>query len=207
MTNDLSEKKRLSLVALYQQMPMQELERRIAAGQLAAPAQAIAQEVLNERLEQGDKPPEPGSPSPGGAPQGSVWGTAMLLVLGAGLSWLVLPGHMASLVTLVAVCWVVPALGKAFPLAGLAMGIVFAILPVGLSLWAWSAGALVMRGGDYKPLGALLTWGVLVVAFMLFWSLASMLIVGSRHKGPWGDLYNKLKTSRDQQMEAITRRR
>ena len=54
MTNDLSEKKRLSLVALYQQMPMQELERRIAAGQLAAPAQAIAQDVLNERLEDGD---------------------------------------------------------------------------------------------------------------------------------------------------------
>lgn len=49
----------------------------------------------------------------------------MLLVLGAGLSWLVLPGHMASLVRLVAVCWVVPALGKAFPLAGLAMGICF----------------------------------------------------------------------------------
>ncbi|MDP4078235.1 hypothetical protein [Acidovorax sp. A1169] len=47
MTNDLSEKKRLSLVALYQQMPMEELERRIAAGLLAAPAQAIAQDVLN----------------------------------------------------------------------------------------------------------------------------------------------------------------
>ena len=91
MMNDLSEKKRLSLVALYQQMPLEELERRISAGQLAAPAQAIAQEVLNDRLEHGDQPPEPGSPLPGGAPQGSVWGTAMLLVLGAGVSWLVLP--------------------------------------------------------------------------------------------------------------------
>lgn len=56
-----------------------------------------------------------------------------MLALGAGVSWLVLPRHLAALVTLVAVGWVVPALGKAFPRTALAMGIVLALLPVGLS--------------------------------------------------------------------------
>lgn len=206
MTNILSDKKRHSLAALYQQMPMEALERRIAGGQLAAPAQAIAQEVLNSRLEHGDAAPEPASAAQG-APRGSVWGTAMLLAMGAAFSWLVLPGHLAALVTLVAVCWVVPALGKAFPRIGLALGIFCALVPVGLSLWAWRTEALVMRGGDYKPLGALLAWLALIIAFALFWSLASLLIFGSRHKGSWGDLHDELETMRDEQTEAITRRR
>lgn len=78
----------------------------------------------------------------------------MLLALGAGVSGLVLPGHLAALVTLVAVGWVVPALGKAFPRAALAMGIVLALLPVGLSpvsgcgLGLAIVAALVKRHGE-----------------------------------------------------------
>ena len=58
MTNVLSEKKRASLAALYHDMPIEELERRIAEGQLAAPTMAIAREVLHNRLEHGDSMPE-----------------------------------------------------------------------------------------------------------------------------------------------------
>ena len=207
MTNVLSEKKRVSLAALYHRMPIEELEDRIAKGMLAAPTMAIAQEVLNSRLDRGDAAPEPTSSSNSGGGQGSVVGTAMLKILAAGLSWLVLPGHMAALVTMVAVCWVVAGLGKALPRLGLTIGIVFAIVPVGLLLWAWQTGALAMRGGDHKPLGALLTWLVLVVAFGLFWSLASLLIFGSRHKGSWGDLHGQLDNVSDDRPETVPRRR
>lgn len=207
MTNVLSEKKRASLAALYHDMPIEELERRIAEGQLAAPTMAIAREVLHNRLEHGDSMPESASATQRGGNQGSVVGTAMVQVLVACLSWVVLPGHLAALVTMVAVCWVVVGLGKALPRVGLAVGVVFALAPLGLLLWAWRTGALVMRGGDYKPLEALLTWAGLVIAFGLFWSLASLLIFGSRHKGSWGDLHDKLEKMSDEQREAITRRR
>ncbi|WP_133066306.1 hypothetical protein [Acidovorax kalamii] len=207
MTNVLSEKKRLSLAALYHRMPIEELEDRIAKGMLAAPTMAIAQEVLNSRLEHVDPAPEPTSSSNRGGDQGSVVGTAMLKILAAGLSWLVLPEHMAALVTMVAVCWVVAGLGKALPRLGLTIGIVFAIVPVGLLLWAWQTGALVMRGGDYKPLGAMLTWLVLVVAFGLFWSLASLLIFGSRHKGSWRHLHGELDNVSDEQADTVRGRR
>lgn len=205
MTDILSDKKRRSLAALYSRMSLDELERRIAEGRLAAPMQAVAQEVFDHRVEHGDI--APGSASHHDGEQGSILGTGMLLVAGAGLSWVVLPAHLAALVAMVAVCWAVPALGKGFPRLGLALGIMFALLPVGLSFWAWRSGALVMKGGDYKPLEAMLAWLVLGVVFLLFWSLASLLIFGSRHNGSWGDLHDHLKTVRDAQREAFTRRR
>ncbi|WP_428001331.1 hypothetical protein [Acidovorax sp.] len=61
-----------------------------------------------------------------------------------------------------------------------------------------------MLRGDYKPLGALLAWGALVVAFGLCWSLASLLIFGSRHKGSWGDLHTELEAMRKERADAIT---
>lgn len=207
MTNVLSEKKRASLAALYHGMSLAELERRIGEGQLAAPTRAIAQEVMRTRLEQGDRMHESASAKQRGGNQGSVVGTALLKILAACLSWVVLPGHMAGLVTMVAACWVVAGLGKALPRVGLVVGVVLALVPMGLLLWAWRTGALVMRGGDYKPLEAILTWVVLVIAFGLFWSLASMLIFGSRHKGSWVDLHDDLEKFSDEQTDAITRRR
>ena len=78
MTNVLSEKKRASLAALYHDMPIEELERRIAEGQLAAPTMAIAREVLHNRLEHGDSMPESASATQRGGNQGSVVGLSLI---------------------------------------------------------------------------------------------------------------------------------
>lgn len=157
MSIDFSEKKKRSLAALYHAMPTAELTRRVADGALAAPAQEAAQAELQRRQELADQAPEPlqvsatqnatpadpftpepqqlepASPPPDDASgRKQVWFSAALIVLGTLLGVLFLPFHLWLLVALIALCWVVPVLGKTFPRAGIVLGTVFAVTPLAL---------------------------------------------------------------------------
>lgn len=200
MTND---KKTRALAALYRAMPTAELSRRIRGGELAVPAQLAAEAELQRRSSPGtqDSAPPPVPDDDGG--RAGLFRAAAGVVASGVLAWFVVSPELAVFVPLLVLPWVLVPAAKAFPRAGLVVGALLALLPLGLLAWAWRTGALVMKGGDYKPLGALLTWAVLIVAFLVCWSLASMLIFGARHRGSWRGLHRKLQKMRERQVDAI----
>ena len=233
MSMDFSEKKKRSLAALYQAMPTAELARRVADGGLAAPAQEAAQAELQRRLEPADPTPEsmaaaarsappedpfataqgpeleqPPAPCNPLTPRGArgrqqVWSKAAVITLGTLLGLLFLPFHLWLLVALMALSWVVAVLGKTFPRAGMALGTVLALAPFALGGLAWSQGALTIQYGDFKPLGALVTWVALIFVSLLLWALAGSLLFGARHRGSWRSLERELDQMREEQIENL----
>ena len=204
-----------ALAAPAQEAAQAELQRRLgpadptpetlaAAARTAPPTDPFATAQGPEPQQQ----PEPASLSPlphDARGRQQVWSKAALIILGTLLGLLFLPFHLWLLVALIALCWVIPVLGKTFPRAGMVLGIVFAVTPLALGGWAWSQGALTMRGGDFKPLGALLTWFALIFVSLLLWTLAGSLLFGARHRGSWRSLQGELDQMREEQIENLRR--
>ncbi|MFG6414272.1 hypothetical protein ACG02S_10205 [Roseateles sp. DC23W] len=198
-----NEKKRRSLEALYRAMPTSELKRRLRAGGLAAPARQAAEAELQRRSSPGasDVEPMPSSGDDGGR-AGIVRAVVGVVAAGA-LAWFVVSPEMAMFVPVLVLPWLLAPAAKAFPRLGLVIGSLLVLLPLALLAWAWMGGHLAWRSGDYRPLGTLLAWGVLIFAFLVCWSLASMLIWGARHRGSWRGMHRRLQKMREEQVDAL----
>jgi hypothetical protein len=203
MTFLADENKRRSLATLYRTMRTDELKRRLRAGGLAAPARLAAEAELQRRRspDAADMAPTPAPDEDGG--RAALFRAAAGVVASGVLALCVVSPKMAVFVPVLVLPWILAPAAKAFPRIGLVVGMLFAALPLVLLAWAWTAGQLKMKGGDFNALGALLAWVVLIFAFLVCWSIASMLIFGSRHRGSWRGLHRKLQEMREEQVDAL----
>lgn len=198
-----NERKRRSLAALYRAMPSSELKRRLRVGGLAAPAQQAAEAELQRRSSPGaaDSEPPPSPDDDGG--QAALIRAAVGVVVTGAVAWFVVSPAMAAFVPVLVLPWLLAPAAKAVPRLGLVLGSLLAVLPLALLTWAWMGGHLAWRSGDYKPLGTLLAWGVLIFTCVVCWSLASMLIWGARHRGSWRGMHRRLQKMREEQVDAL----
>jgi hypothetical protein len=196
------ERKARALAALYRRTPTDELARRIAEGSLVPAAQEAAAAELDARLDHGVAPLPPPDPAQAGA-RGRVMLVAVLLAACMVVGWFVLPDGLALLLPVIALPAIAAPIGKQFPRIGVVLAVLFAVLPFALGVWGWQQGALRYEGGDFKPLGALIAWAVLIFMSLLSWAIAGSLVFGSRDRGSWSAFDRKLARIREEQAEGI----
>lgn len=191
------------LVAIYKKMPTPEIESRIHSGQLTMLAKLVAETELADRKSRPESAPLPvlalagtGKGDERTRKQVLLTQVGGSLVIGATAYW-IMPSELFVLMAFVLVIGVAKVLGKARPTFGITVGVLVTASPVFLGAYLWHTGELAWKGGDYRPLNALIYWGFLIFASMLAVGLGSAFIRGARHKGSWAQLEADINTERN----------
>ena len=198
-----------SLAALYQEMPTTEIERRLRHTDLSEVPRSVASEELLRRQAQPTVAPLPIveedlDSAPSKRPQ-----VAMFLLGMAAFSaavWFLLSKELAILLTLtISLPAVATLIGKAVPGPAQIVGWLLIATPLWLGAFMWHSGDLDWKGGDLRPLGTIVMWGVLIVLSLLGIGIGSSLVAGARHEGHWEDLIDELDQAKKDGVDAARR--
>lgn len=199
--------KQQSLIDIYKKMPTPEIERRLKTGQLAMLAKLVAEAELENRKSRPQSEPKPeqvvaieGDARPPKEVALTIIGGS--LVIGATAYWL-MSSELFTLIAFSLLIGVAMVLGKAFPGFGMTVGVLLTASPVLLGTYLWRTGELAWKGGDYRPIGTLISWGALIFVSILGIGLGTALIRGARHKGSWEELETEIHTERDKALQDI----
>lgn len=195
-----------SLASFYAALSTAEIERRIARGGLTDLALTAARDELAARRA-GRMPEAPATPVAPPSDHVLLLAGSAAAVVACVMLYLMAPAHVFLLATTVVMPIVATVLGKAMPKVGLVLGVALVATPLWLGGLMASAGALTFQQGDYKPLGALISYVLLVIGSLLGIACGSSLLRGASHHGSWPALWQELSAQRKQVIAAITRRR
>ncbi len=202
-----------ALAALYARMPRDELEAKLRAGALVPQARAVAQAELQRR-----QAADAAHPASAAAPVSAEVATKdrdarQTLLIAAGfmaallvLLWFVIPSGTYFLILALFIPTVLAPLGKRFPTWGKVLSALLIVAPVGFGLWLWQRGDLAWQSGEYRPIGTLISWGVLLTLLAACWAIAGSLLFGARHRGSWGELAEELERRQGEGMEEVRRK-
>ena len=192
--------KEKSLIRLYQRMETDEIERRLAGGQLADLAAVVARVELNNRKGKDWKAPA----GPGESVLFVVLMAITATVLTGLLAYVLMSKEMFFLVIVVVVLPAVAGvIGKLLPKLGLFVGGVLMATPVWLGGLMWHAGALQWKTGDFAPLGSILAYVALFVVSLTAMGLGGAMIGGALHEGSWTEYAEELETQRQKGLDAV----
>jgi hypothetical protein len=195
------------LAATYRAMPTPELQRRIAAGGLVPVALEAAKAELHARTRAAAAAPDPATASTQAdreakERQGAILVALVVLAIVV-VCWFLVPLDILPFILAMTAPVILMPLGKAFPRAGLAAGILFVAAPPALLAWQWHAGKLFASRGDYANLGHLVEAGFYLVCFVFCWAVGGTLIQGARHRGSWRDLHHDVDVQFERAKEGL----
>ncbi|MBS1143777.1 MAG: hypothetical protein H6R14_1183 [Proteobacteria bacterium] len=192
-----------TLTESYKAKPTHEIESRLQSGELTMLEKLVADAELADRK---NRPrTEPVVAGKGDTRTGKQVALGIIggsLLIGATAYWL-MSSELFTLITFSLLIGVAMVLGKAFPGFGMSVGALLTASPVLLGAYLWHDGALTPKGGDYRPLGALIAWGFLLFAAIIAISLGSALIRGARHEGSWGKLEDDITREREKALDGM----
>lgn len=173
-------KKELSLAKTYRRMATEEIEGRLAAGDLAPMAANVAGEELRRRKDGGEMDEE------------SPWPLVALYVIQAfvviGFA-MIFVRDMLFLVLAVELPILGALIGKAFPRFGFIIGCLLAPFPIYAAAFLWMTWSV-------EPLPwflLILLAGIYMVLSFIVSAAGVMMILGARHLGGWSDFLDWLQ--------------
>lgn len=169
--------KEKTLAKVFHTMASDEIERRLASGQLTDIARSMATKELESRANSKATSILNDDASSKSAKQ--AFGPVLIVgALAIALIWWLAPGILPlALIAAALIC--ASAVGKAFPTFGRLLGWPFVLTPVWLTYWMWSQGALTMRGGDFNPLGAIIAYIALFIFSAIGIAIGTSLLQGA----------------------------
>lgn len=197
-----------ALIDIYKKMPTPDIESRLQRGELTMLARLAAETELEDRKSHPLTEPKPeqvvaedkdDARTPKQVALTIIGGS---LVIGATAYW-IMSSEIFLLIAFSLLIGDAMVLGKSLPRLGMTVGVLLTASPVLLGTYLWRTGELAWKGGDYRPLGTLISWGLLIFISMLAISLGSALIRGARHKGSWAQLEADIHAERDNAMQDI----
>jgi hypothetical protein len=204
--SDTRTKKEATLAALYARISSAELEARLRGGALIPEAQAMAKAELERRHTANTVEAVGSTAEPNGSARRNLLIAAAATGVVLGLLWFVMPSGYFYLLLAICVPTVLAPLGKLFPMWGKVLASLLVVAPGVLGLWLWHRGELAWKGGDYGPLGTLISWAVLLVVVAMCWAVAGGLLMGARHRGNWSELSDELSRTRQEKFEELHKR-
>jgi hypothetical protein len=203
---DTRSKKEATLAALYARMSSAELEARLGAGGLVPQAQAAAKaELLRRQAATAVEAAAGTAEANSSGRNGLLWAAAITAVV-LGLLWFVMPSGYYFLLLAICIPTVLAPLGKLFPMWGKILAGLLVVAPGVLGLWLWHRGELAWKGGDYGPLGTLISWAVLTAVVAMCWAVAGSLLIGAGHRGSWSELSAELSRKQEEKFEEMHKR-
>ncbi|MBQ0957811.1 hypothetical protein KAK06_02465 [Ideonella sp. 4Y11] len=194
------------LETLYRQASTAQLQRRLSDPDLLPQAREVAQAELQRRNQARQSAAVAAQAGRSRSPRNELLmvaaGAAVLLLV----LWFVMPAEGFFLFLAVMLPTVLAPLGKLYPAWGKALAGVLLAAPVMLGVWLWRRGELAWQGGDYRPLGTLISWGVLLAVWALCWALGGSVLKGALHRGSWDALADELDRERSRNLEDLGRR-
>jgi hypothetical protein len=195
--------KEQSLKALYRKMESFEIRDRLKDAELTPLAREAAQnELANRQGTANKKVSEPLSPKVMLRVGAVMLGCAVVFALLA--HWL-LPEPLFWLVVFSVVPGIAMFIGKAFPGLGLVVGGLLLTTPFWLAVSLWHSGDLKWHGGDYHPIGTMLSYVVLIVGSMAGIGVGVWMLRGVLHEGSWEDLENDANAERNKILDSYSK--
>lgn len=202
--------KEKSLRELYRNMKAEEIEHRLASGQLTPAAIIYAQDELAKREKNKSTGVESVSKSPKSS---SIIGFSSIsgAVLSMAFIYWVMPDSLNRMfsqylhwIVFAAIAMTGFAIGKLFPRMSIVIGWILILTPIWLTALMWSQGLLTMKYGDFAPLAAIVFYLALIIISALAMGLGAFMIEGSKNStGPLIEIKKKLEAQGKTLLENI----